>query len=190
MTLLNHRVATPILAVMIVVVGCIDYETGFMLSLFPLYLIPLVIVAWHDTKAATATVSALAAAIIIVKDSLVKYPHSHGFYFYWDEAIKVLLLLFIGYGVFKIRKLLLEKEKANAELSQALSEIRELRQMIPICAWCHSIRNDRGFYERIEVYLGKVTGAGFTHGICPECMKKYYGHLNREVQQEEPEEDR
>jgi hypothetical protein len=184
----NPKVATPILTGMILVIGLLDYKSGFMLSLFPLYLVPLVLVAWHDSKAVTALVSFLAATIIIVKDSFSWLPYRHGFYFYWDEGIKVVLLLVVSYGVYEIKKLLLEKERSNAELKQALSEIKELRQMIPICAWCHSIRNDRGFYERIEVYLGKITGAGFTHGICPNCVEKYYGHLGQGEQQESSKE--
>lgn len=185
----SHKVATPILAGIILVIGYLDYKSGFMFSLFPIYLVPLAIIAWHDTRPVTAAVSFLAAAIVFLKDTFARHPHNHGFYFYWDEGVKIILLLAVSYGVWEIKRLLLEKEQANAELKQALSEIRELRQMIPICAWCHSIRNDRGFYERIEVYLSKITGADFTHGICPDCVKKYYGHLGREEQEKSPKEE-
>jgi hypothetical protein len=183
----NTKVATPLLAAIIIAVGYLDYRSGFILSLFPLYLIPLLMVAWHETKRATASVALLASAIIALKDTFATYPHTQGVYFYWDELIKVTLLIAISFGMWKIKRLIVEKEKSNAELRQALSEIKDLRQMIPICAWCHSIRNDRGFYERIEVYLGKVTGAGFTHGICPDCLKKHYGHLQGPDQPGQPE---
>jgi hypothetical protein len=182
-----RKIETPFLAGIILAIGYLDYKSGFMFSLFPLYLIPLVIVAWHDTKAVTAVIAFLAATIVFLKDTFARQPHNGAIYFYWDEVVKILLLLAVSYGVWKIKKLLVERAKANAELRQALSEIKELRQMIPICAWCHSIRNDRGFYERIEVYLSKITGADFTHGICPDCLKKYYGHLGRDEQQESPE---
>jgi hypothetical protein len=179
-------VAIPVLSSIILLIGYWDYRTGFMLSLFPLYLIPLVLIAWHDKKTVTLAMSLAAGAIIVVKDTVGKYPAEHGFYYIWDESVKVVLLILISYGVWEIRALLEEKDRTNQELTKALSEIRELREMIPICAWCHSIRNDRGFYEKVEVYLSQLTGATFTHGICPSCMKKYYSHLTDHEHQEGP----
>jgi hypothetical protein len=66
---------------------------------------------------------------------------------------------------------------AEAALQKALSEVKTLKGMIPICAGCKSIRNDEGFWERIETYLHNQTNAEFSHGMCPECQKKYYPDL-------------
>jgi CheY-like chemotaxis protein len=65
-------------------------------------------------------------------------------------------------------------EKTNADLTQALAEVRTLGGLIPICAGCKKIRDDRGYWEQVESYIGKHSDAKFTHGICPECSKKYY----------------
>jgi hypothetical protein len=182
---LSRKFMTPALAGLVLGIGYLDSRTGFLLSLFPLYLIPVVIVAWCDTRGVTAIITLLAAVIIMMKDTFA--PESiRGLFYYWDVTIKILLLFIISYGVSQIKKLLVEKEKKNRELEQALSEIKELRQMVPICAWCHSVRNDRGFYERVEVYISKLTGADLTHGICPDCMKKYYGHLTRNGEEKQP----
>lgn len=67
--------------------------------------------------------------------------------------------------------------EAEAELKKALSEVKTLKGMIPICAGCKSIRNDDGFWERIEIYLRNQTQAEFSHGMCPDCQKKYYPDL-------------
>lgn len=180
------RIATPALCCLIILIGFWDYRSGFRFSLFPLYLIPVTIVAWIDRKAVIVAVSFLAAAIVLVKDTLTIYPLHHGFYFFWDESTKIAILFVIGYGVWDIGSLLREKERANEELTKALNEIRELREMIPICSMCHSIRNDAGFYERIEVYLNQLTGAKLTHGICPACLEKYW-HLQVPEAMEKPE---
>ena len=60
------------------------------------------------------------------------------------------------------------------ELRQALGQIKTLRGMVPICANCKKIRDDQGYWHRLEVYVRDHTEAEFSHGICPECMKKLY----------------
>jgi hypothetical protein len=56
-----------------------------------------------------------------------------------------------------------------AELQQALLEVKTLRGFIPICAWCHKVRDDAGFWQQIEKYLDARTDATFSHSICPSC---------------------
>jgi integral membrane sensor domain MASE1 len=56
------------------------------------------------------------------------------------------------------------------ELEKALQEIKTLRGLIPLCAWCKNIRDDQGFWLRLEDYLRTHTDAEFTHGICPQCL--------------------
>jgi hypothetical protein len=65
-------------------------------------------------------------------------------------------------------------EKTNAELTQALGNIQTLSGLIPICAGCKKIRDDRGYWDQVESYIAKHSDAKFTHGICPECSRKYY----------------
>jgi hypothetical protein len=64
-----------------------------------------------------------------------------------------------------------------AELKKALSEIKTLSGMLPICASCKRIRDDKGYWNQLEEYLQKHTGADFSHGICPECSKRLYPEL-------------
>ncbi|MDH5570578.1 MAG: DUF3365 domain-containing protein [Gammaproteobacteria bacterium] len=64
----------------------------------------------------------------------------------------------------------LVKERTR-ELQTALDEIKSLKGIIPICSYCHKIRDDEGAWERMESYISKHSDASFSHGICPECMK-------------------
>jgi integral membrane sensor domain MASE1 len=61
------------------------------------------------------------------------------------------------------------------QLQQALSEIKTLRGILPICSNCKKIRNDEGYWEQIENYISSRTEADFSHGICPDCGEKLYG---------------
>ena len=61
---------------------------------------------------------------------------------------------------------------ANVELNIALSEIKTLRGIIPICSYCHNIRDDKGAWDQVEAYVSKHSEAKFSHSICPKCMPK------------------
>ena len=63
------------------------------------------------------------------------------------------------------------------ELRLALEQIKTLRGIVPICANCKKIRNDKGYWQQVEVYVRDHTEAEFTHGICPECIQKLYPEL-------------
>ncbi len=60
-----------------------------------------------------------------------------------------------------------------------ISELIQLRGIIPICAWCKKVRNDDNFWESVEVYFSSHVDVDFTHGMCDECYKKEYGDLKR-----------
>lgn len=64
------------------------------------------------------------------------------------------------------------KHKLERELKEANATIKTLSGLIPICASCKNIRDDKGYWEHIEVYIRDHSEAEFTHGICPECAKK------------------
>jgi PAS domain S-box-containing protein len=67
-----------------------------------------------------------------------------------------------------------EKEQLIAELQAALQEIQTLRGILPLCSYCKKIRNDKGYWEQVDVYIRKHLQADITHGICPECMQKRF----------------
>lgn len=62
--------------------------------------------------------------------------------------------------------------KLNRELQAALDQIKTLRGLLPICAWCKKIRQDDGYWQKLEIYIKDRTEADFTHGICPDCKQK------------------
>jgi phosphoserine phosphatase RsbU/P len=59
-----------------------------------------------------------------------------------------------------------------AELERAAASITRLEGLLPMCAYCKSIRNDQNYWERVESYISEHSGAQFTHGICPSCFEK------------------
>jgi PAS domain S-box-containing protein len=65
-----------------------------------------------------------------------------------------------------------ERERLIAELREALGNVHTLRGLLPICSWCKSVRNDKGYWQRVEDYITAHSEAEFTHGICPHCFEK------------------
>jgi integral membrane sensor domain MASE1 len=84
-------------------------------------------------------------------------------------ASSVLLLASI---VSERKRIARERDALVTELQQALAEIKTLRGFIPLCAWCHKVRDDAGFWQEIEHYLDERTDATISHGICPACVEK------------------
>ncbi len=78
----------------------------------------------------------------------------------------------------RVGERVVEAESAVAvrvcELQEALAQIKTLQGILPICMHCHKIRTDQQSWELLEKYISEHTDAEFSHGICPECMNKYY----------------
>lgn len=66
-------------------------------------------------------------------------------------------------------------EKSNRELKQALSQVKQLNGLLPICSHCKKIRDDQGYWNAIESYISKHSKASFSHSLCEECADKLYG---------------
>ncbi len=73
-----------------------------------------------------------------------------------------------------------EAERLIAELREALANIKTLKGLVPICASCKKIRTDEGFWQQVEVYIRDHSEIEFSHGLCPDCLKKLYPEFARD----------
>jgi integral membrane sensor domain MASE1 len=126
---------------------------------------------------------ATATLMLMSGMAILGTAHGHG-PFVRPTLNQSLILLQTFVGIVTVTTLALvavlaERQQAKEEqahlmgqLLQALTEIKTIRGMIPICAWCKKIRTDVGSWEQLEFYLSKHLDATFTHGACPECAEK------------------
>lgn len=70
-----------------------------------------------------------------------------------------------------------DRERLIASLQKALSEVKTLSGLIPICSACKKIRDDKGYWNYLEAYIHEHSEATFSHGICPDCTQELYGDL-------------
>ncbi len=77
-----------------------------------------------------------------------------------------------------------EREQLISDLQNAIEQIKTLKGIVPICASCKKIRDDKGYWEQVDHYVAKHTDAKFSHGICPDCTQKlypeYYQKMNKD----------
>jgi YesN/AraC family two-component response regulator len=67
-----------------------------------------------------------------------------------------------------------ERDRLIQDLQKSLANVKSLSGLLPICAGCKKIRDDKGYWSQVETYVQKHSEATFTHGLCPDCIKKYY----------------
>lgn len=77
-----------------------------------------------------------------------------------------------------------EKDDLIAKLQDALANIKKLSGLLPICSSCKKIRDDKGYWQQIESYIREHSEAQFSHGLCPDCLKKLYPNLIQDLQGE------
>ena len=83
----------------------------------------------------------------------------------------------VGAQMLSLQKNLAERVQ---ELEQALSQVKQLQGMLPICSYCKKIRNDQNYWQKVEGYISDHTGVEFSHGICPDCHCRVMDELRRD----------
>lgn len=79
-----------------------------------------------------------------------------------------------------------EKEALIRELQEALAQVKTLSGIVPICMHCKNIRDDRGYWNKVERFLADYSGAQFSHGICDECIREHYPEIAEDVIKAKP----
>jgi len=76
----------------------------------------------------------------------------------------------VGARVVRLQRALSERV---CQLEEALTRVKQLQGLLPICSYCKKIRNDRNYWEQVEAYITEHSEAQFSHGICPDCYNKF-----------------
>ena len=94
-----------------------------------------------------------------------------------DDAGRVIGASIIARDITDRRRLEQERLKLIEDLQRALAQVKQLSGLLPICSSCKRIRDERGDWQPVEVYVHAHSQADFTHGICPECAKSLYPEI-------------
>jgi len=80
----------------------------------------------------------------------------------------------VGKRVVELQKTLRDRV---VEWKEALSQVKTLQELLPICSYCHKIRTDQEVWERLEHYITQRSDVRFSHGVCPDCLEKQLAAL-------------
>jgi PAS domain S-box-containing protein len=91
-----------------------------------------------------------------------------------DGQGRVLGASSIAYDITERKKIEDERTDLIAHLNETLSRVKTLSGLLPICASCKKIRDDHGYWQKLETFVREHSGAEFSHSICPDCMQQLY----------------
>jgi ligand-binding sensor domain-containing protein len=104
----------------------------------------------------------------------------HFYQTYWFYALLIVCVVGVAFGGYRLRvwQLLKREEELKESVDEALKKIKVLGGLIPICANCKKIRDDKGYWDQLERYIQTHSEAQFTHGICPDCAQKLFANIS------------
>ena len=180
----NYTVTQVFLGAMILamVVSWLDNSVRADYGIAMLYVIPLIVARWWGTRT-TGALMAVFCTFAEVYTNVITNAYQ-GTYalttFWWGLVLHVAIYLTISITLTWVKGLILKEKTARIaecaakeELSEALNNVRELEGLLPICSWCKKIRDDSGFWIKVEGYIAQHSKAKFTHGICPDCKPRF-----------------
>jgi hypothetical protein len=104
-------------------------------------------------------------------------PHFYESGWFHGGSLLLALAAAVGFHRWRIHQHQRTEVALHARVQEGLARIKVLSGLLPICAWCKKVRDDGGYWSQIETYVAEHSEADFTHGICPECMSRYYPHV-------------
>jgi K+-sensing histidine kinase KdpD len=177
----RHAAASASGAVVLaVVLGFADYVTGEEPSFFVFYFLPIAVAAWAAGMATSLILSVVCAGIWFAADWFTGHRYSTGVMAAWNVGTRLVSFLSIGFVTARLHVLRLRDRE----------RVETLRALLPICASCHRIRDDRGYWQQVEEYVEKHFDVRFSHGLCRECTRKLFPdlHVEQEARPTPPEE--
>lgn len=181
MTLTEHtheRLLVALTAVSVIGICALDLIFPPGTSIVALYVIPILIslLSAEQWLPLATTIASLSLATL----GFLLLPSDGPFW--WvaptNRALALVTVTAVGCLALFYRRLAEEEKTALArQCEYAVTRIKVLRGLLPICSSCKNIRDDNGGWTYLETYIEARSDAHFTHSLCPECQKKLYDSL-------------
>jgi hypothetical protein len=165
------RAVFAVTALWLIAVGMVDQATPPVYGLSYFYLPAVAFAAWHAGRRA-GLVTALSATVVwYLADTVgVDFPGSVARA--WNGGIRLAFFATVVVLIHTLRETIRRQDALITQLQDTLAEVRTLRGLVPICAWCKQVRDDAGYWASVETFVEAHTDASFTHGVCPDCCAR------------------
>jgi len=157
----------------LMLVAWLDYITGHDFGFFVFYYIPTALAVWLLSLYAAVLVAVISALLWFWTDVAGGKIFPDAFTAVWNTSIRLAAFLVIAFGGHRIRELLNKELQTSESLRRALAELTILEGILPICASCKKIRNPENEWQQMERYITEHSEAQFSHGLCPDCARRY-----------------
>ncbi len=101
-----------------------------------------------------------------------------------DASGKIVSAVVVVTDITARKRIEAEREQLIHDLQESFAKIKTLTGLIPTCAWCRKVRDGGGHWHKLEKYISENSDASFTHGICPECLKKTWPEIYDDIAEE------
>ena len=160
------------LIILVLMLGILDWQSGFELNFFVFYFIPVSIAGWLYGNKISIYISILCAFVWAYADQLSGHHYIMPYFFVWNTLIRLTSFISIGFFSSKVAKILASEKEKTEKLEKSLSKIKILESFLSICSVCKRIRNENGQWQQLDSYISTHSDTKFSHGYCPECAKK------------------
>ena len=168
--------------VSMMVIGYVDYVTGYELRMELFYLLPISYATWFIGQRIGILFSILSIVTIACSDIMAGKQYASFTIEFWNGAIYLVFYVIVTM-LLKLRISLQQRENLIEELDNALRQNEELSGMLPICPSCNKFRDDREYRQEVESYISKHTKTEFGHSLCKDCSIRLHSNFKKkEVQ--------
>ena len=159
-------------ALLLAMVTFLDASTVWEVKFTAFYIAPVAWIAWTRRMREGMAMALFAAFAWYMVDLLGGTPSGSELLRAWNGVNRLISYGVIAWAIGAFRRILLAQRATITELNAAMEEVRELRGILPVCAWCRKIRAEDGQWQTMETFLSANTRASASHGICPDCAVK------------------
>lgn len=155
------------------VIFLIDLAVPLGVAMGVAYLITVLLSLWLPSLKSTLWIAA-ACSILIILGYYYSPPGGELWKVLFNRSLSLLSIWVTAIAIVQKKRSEQKREEAIADREKALQKVKILQGILPICSSCKKIRDDKGSWKRIEMYIMENSEADFSHGICPDCIIKLY----------------
>jgi hypothetical protein len=106
-------------------------------------------------------------------------PHFYQTYWFYGLVLAAAAALVAAILRIRERRLKARERELTRLVEEAVANVKQMRGLLPICASCKKIRDDKGYWNQVEAYISEHSEVEFSHGLCPECARKLYPDIEQ-----------
>jgi hypothetical protein len=166
-----------------IIIGYIDYVTGYDIGISAFYLAPIGLVVWfiHSKKSAGIFMAIITSITVTASNLLAGQMIRYYAVEVWNTVVHFAFFAISALLIYEVRSNLEKRGQLINELQQALDQVKTLSGLLPMCSSCKKIRDDQGYWSQVEVYISDHSEAEVSHGMCPDCAKKMYPEIYKKI---------